>query len=144
MFINSSVRVSSKELLEKYFLKFGYTAPEAIEKIENECYGLGELEYYSAAIYRIIKHLNPDLILKIINGDSVLQLQSKELYYSANKELYKQIEIKYNQKIEKNTSKRYTCFNCGNKEVTFLEYQGRAGDEAPTFKKVCTVCDNKF
>ena len=110
------------------------------------------LERYSSNCNRVISNLDVRslvgssyLLDMIIAGKidpyRVAELESKDLCPEASATERAEIKLRQDQKTVMKVSTKYTCRKCHRNETTFLEYQGRASDEASSLSIKCIHCE---
>ncbi len=75
-----------------------------------------------------------------ININKIGSMTSEDLNPEKSKSIKQNINIRNNQEIKEKTSILYSCKNCGKKEVTIKEYQGRSLDEGTNLSLSCQFC----
>lgn len=102
------------------------------------------LQRYSAYFYKTLIHLDPasdlyrnggtTLFDKILGGfspDSVAASTAEELLPESLDPIRQEIALRQQQKVERKTSRLYTCRKCGANETLVTTAQLRSADEAP-------------
>lgn len=144
-----------------------------IRKIERSCYNSAcssadkknvsrnwenplFLHLYNMISYRVQKNIywqeeNTDsdcLIKKIVAGEcrveNIGDMESRELQPLKTEDMYKEINKRRQQKIQKKYSTQHECFKCGGRRTTEVEVQLRSLDEGSTLFITCEMenCSN--
>lgn len=100
------------------------------------------VNYYNTCAYKLQKNLeHPNNIIhdlcNLEKVDSIGYMTSKELKPEVSADLYKIIEERNKQKINKKISTQHHCVNCGNWRTTEQEIQARGLDEGTTLIITC-------
>lgn len=115
-----------------------------------------EREYknkYRVIYSNVISKNNPDLKVKIANGDLtpeyLVTCDAKDLAPEHLKEKLKEIAAKnlYNAQgptIERSVTDRFTCGKCKEKKVSYYQLQTRSADEPLTTFCTCEACGNRW
>jgi DNA-directed RNA polymerase subunit M/transcription elongation factor TFIIS len=108
-----------------------------------ECYG-----EYQSMFEKVCMAINetdvlPKLIDKSMKSAQLLTSTLDEIFPSANREVYEDIEFRLNIKVALKTSKMYVC-ECGCNETVTMSKQTRGADEAPTVTAKCVRCNRKW
>lgn len=151
MFSNK-IRDNSKKILHEELNKFPEFSnlpiiqqTEVVEICEEDCFDAAiRVENYSDYLYKIITHLNDELVSKIINGDEVWNLSSKDMNPNANKAIYDKLTLQSQQKVKEHLLYDRKCPVCKHTESKLLQFQSRSADEMETIKRECTRCYSKY
>jgi DNA-directed RNA polymerase subunit M/transcription elongation factor TFIIS len=149
-----------------------HTRTSILRKLERGCRNLAVVECtragipctmnssvfvqrYSAYAYTLLEHLDPTsdvyrnggatLLDKILGGfsaDSAAGAIAAELLPESHAAIRNEIAIRQQQRVERKTSRLYTCRKCGHNETLVTTAQLRAADEAPATLIQCqnTAC----
>jgi DNA-directed RNA polymerase subunit M/transcription elongation factor TFIIS len=109
------------------------------------------VERYSTTYYNLLQNLDVKsvgsyLVDGIIDGKfdayTVADLTNEQMCPSASADLRAEIELRQKQQTKGKVSRAYTCRKCGCNETVYIEFQGRAADEASSLSIKCISCEN--
>ena len=138
----------------KSILQTSIAIEEEMHKLNDS--SIKEKEYkdkYRVIYSNIISRNNPDLKVKIANGDlSPEQLVNSDPKDLAPEHLKKKMEEIKKQNlfnaqgatIERSVTDRFTCGKCKEKRVSYYQLQTRSADEPLTTFCTCEACGNRW
>lgn len=140
-----------------------------IKKIERGCYNYtcehaekmnipknwsndSFIRLYNSTTFKIQKHIanSSQLVDRIVSGNIKLEsmgsMKSHGLFPEKTADIYKMIEHRKKQKINKKYSTQHECFKCGGRKTTETEIQARSLDEGSTLIIQCEMdnCSNRW
>lgn len=106
------------------------------------------IHHYSDIAYKITSNIskNKKFAEDILKGKyrDIANLSYEEINPEIYREIIENINSRKDNKVEKKTSKLYTCGGCGGKETTVKIYQARSSDEPETKSVTCINCGKKW